>query len=74
MQKGEEDVIIHHSTPIGNVQHRDFLFELLLPALSPCVTWRYPAVTICHHLRSSDHITDPTKKVGRDSSVGIATH
>ena len=26
---------------------------------------RYPSVTICHHLRSSDYVRDPTKKVGR---------
>jgi hypothetical protein len=73
MLKGEEDVIMQHSAPIGNVQHRYFLFELLLPALSPFVTWRYPAVTICHDLRCSDYVTDPTKKVGRDSVVSIAT-
>ena len=73
MQKGDEHVIKQHSAATGNVQHRDFLFELLLPDLSPCVTWRYPAFTICHHLRSSVFVTDPTKKVGRDSAVGIAT-
>jgi len=38
MQKGEEDAIMQHSAPIGNVQQHNVLFEMFLPALSPCVT------------------------------------